>query len=217
MSSIRYRYHTAEFGEFDIHYRALRDRQQFSDDLGEADAVGISSATWPIFGLVWPSGEILARLMASYDIDGRRILEMGCGIGLASLVLNERMADISATDVHPRAEDFLQHNTQLNNGRHIPFLRTAWEDNQVDRFGIFDLLIGSDLLYEQDHPKFLSMFIKMYAKPNCEVIIVQAQRGYRRKFQYRMETLGFVVSEIEDLSPTLKEIGFKGNVIRFRR
>ena len=47
----------------------------------------------------------------------KRILEVGCGLGLASLVLNERSADISATDYHPEVETFLKINTELENHR----------------------------------------------------------------------------------------------------
>lgn len=36
------------------------------------------------------SGEVLAHLMFEHEIDGLKILEVGCGIGLASLVLNHR-------------------------------------------------------------------------------------------------------------------------------
>ena len=217
MSSIRYRYHTAEFGKYDIHYRTLRDRQQFEDDLGEAKSLGISSASWPLFGVVWPAGEILARLMLNYDIDSRRILEIGCGIGLASLVLNERMANVSATDIHPRAGDFLQYNSQLNCGRHIPFFRTAWEDLQIKNHGVFDLLIGSDLLYEQVHPKSLSLFIKKYAKPRSEVIIVEASRGYYSSFRDRMNNLGYTVTELDDSVLYLGSEKFKGKILRFRK
>jgi len=60
-SPLRFRYQTCEFGEHDIHYRSLRDKQQFEDINGEAEALGISSACWPIFGVLWPSGEVLAR------------------------------------------------------------------------------------------------------------------------------------------------------------
>ena len=97
MSVVRLRYHTIEFGELDIHLRTLRDNQQFSDDEGEAEALGISSAFWPLFGIVWDSGNVLAHLMVEYEIVGLRILEVGCGIALASLVLNHRLADITAT------------------------------------------------------------------------------------------------------------------------
>lgn len=33
--------------------RSLQDRQQYADPLGDADRLGISSATWPLFGLLW--------------------------------------------------------------------------------------------------------------------------------------------------------------------
>ena len=56
MSSLRFRYQTLEFGNADIHVRSLRDNQQFSDDDDIALKLGISSATWPLFGVVWASG-----------------------------------------------------------------------------------------------------------------------------------------------------------------
>jgi hypothetical protein len=52
MTTLRVRYQTLEFGTTDIHIRSLRDNQEFSDDEGAAAALGISSASWPIFGIV---------------------------------------------------------------------------------------------------------------------------------------------------------------------
>ena len=150
MSSLRVRYQTIEFDNVDIHVRTLRDRQQFSDDDGIAEDLGISSATWPLFGIIWASGEVLAHLMFDYDIEGKRILEVGCGIGLTSLMLNQRDADITATDHHPEAGSFLRQNVRLNAGEPIPFERTGWGD-EADQLGRFDLIIGSDLLYESEH------------------------------------------------------------------
>ncbi len=217
MTALRYRYQTAEIGKHDIHYRCLRDKSQFEDFYGEAQSVGISSTDWPIFGLVWQSGEILAELMTQINIEGRRILEIGCGVGLASLVLNERLADISATDIHPSAGDYLQYNTQLNNGKHIPFFRTAWEDDQNADFGQFDLIIGSDLLYQEQHSKNLSHFIQHFAKPKCEVIIVEAGRGFRKNFIFRMGSLGFSVEQIGITDFKSDSEKFKGRVLQFRR
>ena len=142
MSSLRTRYQTIEFGETDIHVQTLRDKQQYADNSGIASDLGISSAAWPLFGVIWASGEILAHLMYEYEVDGLRILEVGCGIALASLVLNHRCADITATDYHPEAGRFLRENASLNKGRIIPFVRTAWADAGSD-LGTFDLIIGS--------------------------------------------------------------------------
>ena len=84
-------------------------------------------------------------------IAGKRILEIGCGVGLASLVLNHRGADITATDYHPEANNFLKKNTHLNEDPDISFIRTGWEDLSPNTLGFFDLLIGSDLLYERNN------------------------------------------------------------------
>ena len=95
MTTLRLRYQTLEFETTDLHLCTLRDRNQFYDPAGEAEKLGISSAVWPLFGIAWPSGIVLAEFMQEYDIDNKRILEVGCGIGVSSLLLNKRNADIT--------------------------------------------------------------------------------------------------------------------------
>ena len=89
------------------HLRVLSDTRQFADPDGHGERLGISSAQWSLFGQVWPSGQQLAQAMLDFDIAGKRILELGCGIGLASLVLQRRGARVVASDIHPLAESFL--------------------------------------------------------------------------------------------------------------
>jgi len=218
MSTLRVRYQTLEFGDTDIHLRTLRDNQEFSDNQGEAEALGISSATWPLFGIVWPSGEVLAHLMSDFDIKGKRILEVGCGIALSSLVLNQREADITATDYHPEAGNFLQENTELNSDRDIPFVRTGWADEESD-LGTFDLIIGSDLLYERGHAEILSEFLNQHAKPHCEIIIVDPGRGHHARFSKLMVNLGFTHSQCrpENTEAYLAKELPKGQVLRYQR
>src|SRR6266850_1922734 len=102
-------------GVDDLIIRSLLDRQQFFDPDGDADRVGISSAAWPMFGLLWPSGSHLAARMALHPVSaGERILEIGCGLALASLVGHRRGADVTASDCHPLAQAFLEENLRLN-------------------------------------------------------------------------------------------------------
>ncbi len=216
-SSLRVRYQTLEFDGIDIHVRTLRDNQEFSDDDGIAEGLGISSATWPLFGIVWPSGEVLAHLMSDFHIEGKRILEVGCGIALSSLVLNHRHADITATDYHPEAGNFLQENTELNDDDNIPFVRTGWADDATN-LGEFDLIIGSDLLYEQEHAELLSEFIDQHAKSHCEIIIVDPGRGKHARFSKQMVKRGFSHSQSrpENIEYLVKPLP-KGQVLRYQR
>ncbi|EGV31728.1 Methyltransferase-16 [Thiorhodococcus drewsii AZ1] len=216
MPKIRVCYKTIEFGDTDIHVRTLRDKQQYSDDGGEALKRGISSALWPLFGVIWPSGEILARLMHDQDVEGLGILEIGCGIGLASLVLNQRLMDITATDYHPEAEGFLQHNVKLNDGKEIPFVCTGWEDEDSE-LGKFDLIIGSDLLYERGHVEVLASFIERHAKAACDVILVDPGRGYHARFSKKMVTLGYSHTQERPQHSDDFEQPFKGQILSYHR
>ncbi|NKB36011.1 MAG: methyltransferase [Gammaproteobacteria bacterium] len=190
MTALRLRYQTIEFDEVDIHIRTLRDKQQYSDPLGEAESMGISSAQWSFFGVVWEASKVLAREMADYEIGSKRILEIGCGMALSSLLLNSRHADISATDHHPQAGQFLEENVRLNGGQAIPFLRTDWK-TEHDGLGKFDLIIGADLLYERDHVEDVSAFINRHAQQSNEVIMVDPGRGNRSSFSKKMTSLGY--------------------------
>lgn len=216
MPPLRLRYQTLEFPNTDIHIRSLRDRQEFSDPLGEADALGISSAQWSLFGIVWDSSRALANQMVSFDIANKRILEVGCGMALASLLLSSRNADITATDYHPEAASFLIENTRLNSGNKIPFLRTHWRSTQ-DGLGGFDVIIGSDLLYEREHIELLSGFIDRHANPNCEVILVDPGRGNHALFSKKMCTLGYSHRQHHILPASGMSPSFKGQMLFYRK
>lgn len=216
MSPLRLRYQTLEFDTVDIHIRSLRDTQQFSDDEGAAEKLGISSAVWPLFGIIWISGEVLAHLMENFQIEGKRILEVGCGIGLASLMLNHRHADITATDYHPEAESFLVENVRLNQGKAIPFIRTDWDD-PASGLGRFDLLIGSDLLYEAGHVNLLSAFIDQHAAPHCDIILVDPGRGNHARFSKKMVALGYTHTQDSPAFDSRLTRPFHGKILRYHR
>lgn len=224
-SILRYRFHTQEIGEFDIHYRSLRDNQQFEDINQVAENLGVSPASWPMFGVVWQAGEVLAQIMAEHEVNNKRILEIGCGVALASLVLNKRGADISATDYHPSAEAYLDYNTTLNGDRRIPFLRASWQDPFDADFGKFDLIIASDVMFEPDHPDMLAAFVGRYARAHCEVIMADAGRGYKNSFIRSMTGQGFECEqlrhqngeEMDVIKPFTDPDGYKGKPLRFWR
>lgn len=190
--------------------------QQYSDPDDEALKLGISSANWSLFGVVWDSSQVLARLMVDYEIDGKRILELGCGIALSSLLLNRRGGDITATDYHPEAESYLQKNTRLNQDPDIPFFRADWDDAE-SRNGGFDLIVGSDVLYEQTKLSPLAGFIEGHARPTCEVVIVDPGRKLQGQFSRLMAQRGYSREEQkpEDVSGLKKT--FSGSILTYRK
>ncbi len=218
--------HIAVRGVDDIVIRSLLDRQQFSDPLGDALAQGISSAAWPMFGLLWPSGAQLAARIALRPVtDGERILELGCGLALASLVGHRRGADMTASDCHPLAESFLLENLRLNQLGPMKYRHGHWgghaaapargelpASEMLD--GRFQLIIGSDLLYERDDDGTLSRTIARHAAPGAEVWIVDPDRGNRAAFHRQRLAAGVSGREERlDRAAAGFQLAYKGRLL----
>lgn len=216
MTTLRLRYQTVEFGKVDIHLCTLRDNQEFHDPSGVAEKLGISSATWPIFGILWPSSLVLANHMCDYDVGSKRILELGCGMALSSLLLNKQQKDITATDYHPESHHFLDRNTALNGDKLIPYQQADWADHS-DTLGLFDIIIGSDVLYEDNHIEILANFIQDHALPACEVIVVDPGRGRKNKLSNRLATFGFTCTQTQPPHTDYLDKPFKGHILSYRR
>ena len=216
-------------GVADLTIRSLLDRQQFADPLGAADRLGISSATWPLFGLLWPSGAQLAARLAARPVNaGERILEIGCGLGLASLVGHRCGADVTASDCHPLAGAFMLENLRLNALAPIKYRHGHWsasapqhqhalDDGLQALRGQFDLIIGSDLLYERDDEGALARFIARHAAPGAQVWIVDPDRGNRAAFNRQMAAQGFALREERlDRPAALGNEAYKGRLLSYR-
>lgn len=216
MTNIRLSYQTVEFGKIDIHLCTLRNRQEFYDPKGIAEKIGISSATWPLFGVIWPSSLVLAHFISDYSTGSKRILEIGCGMALSSLLLNKRSDDITATDYHPETGKFLQRNTLLNEDQPIAYEQVDWAIGD-DTLGLFDLIIGSDLLYEEQHVDLLAHFIENHSKPTCEVILVDPGRGRKNKLSARMIEFGYSSLHLKPVHTDYLDDQFKGHIMKFER
>lgn len=125
-----------------------------------------------------------------FELDGKRVLEIGCGIGLTSIVLHNMGIDITASDYHPLARKFLDENILNNELSPIKFQTGNWEaENPL--LGEYDLIIGSDVLYEPAHAESVSRFIDYHSSIEVEVIIIDPNRGNRANFTKKMITLGY--------------------------
>lgn len=219
-------------GVDDVYIRSLQDRRQFYDPHGEAARLGISPAVWPLFGLLWPSAVHLAAHLAKRPVcPDEKILEVGCGLALASIVGHRRGARITASDCHPLAEKFLRENLRMNKlSSSLKYRHGQWgleqplTDQEAGRpvlSGRYDLVIGSDLLYDRDMPAELASFIDAHAKEEAEVWIVDQNRGYRPAFNRHMQSHGFTLikdKHLRDDEPA--EAGatqYKGRLLKYHR
>ncbi|MSQ21635.1 MAG: SAM-dependent methyltransferase [Betaproteobacteria bacterium] len=211
-------------GVDDLIIRSLLDRLQYADPDGDAERLGISSALWPLFGLLWPSGAHLAARMAEHPVvPAERILEIGCGLALASLVGHRRGADVTASDRHPLAERFLKENLRVNALAPMKYQHGNWASpDHIGRSnavaGEYDLIIGSDLLYERDDNADLAGFIARHASPHAAVWIIDPNRSNRAAFHRQMAAGGFLMQEERiDLAASMHSPAYHGRCLIYAR
>lgn len=210
--------------------RSLKDHQQYYDPNGAAQRLGICSASWPLFGLVWPSSVYLAERLLQRPLDpDERILEIGCGLALPTLVGRRRGARVTASDRHPMTRPFLEANAQLNDIGPVKYRHGQWglegnvciKDTGAEPLSArYDLIIGSDLLYDRDAPAELAYFVDDHAEARAEVWIIDPDRGHRPAFTRQMALYGFELVEqtrIDDDIAADGERSYKGRLLRYQR
>ena len=97
----------------------------------------------PYWAELWPAARALAAALP--DVDGLRIVELGCGLGLPSLVAAARGAVVTATDWAEEAVQLLRRNADRN-GIDLRVERRDWREPSVERF---ELALAADVLYER--------------------------------------------------------------------
>ena len=216
MPGYRLKQATYRFCDADYRIESLLDRQQYDDGDRESQRLGISSATWCLFGQVWPAAQVLCTRLCDAALSGKRVLEIGCGLGLASLMLQRRGIDITASDYHPQARVFLERNARLNELQPIKFLDGNWETENPN-LGHFDFIIGSDILYQPQHAEQVSRFVSRHSSGDVDVMVVDPGRENTSRFGAAMRRLGYR-HRFERFDETVASgERCRGRVLRFRR
>jgi predicted nicotinamide N-methyase len=103
----------------------------------------------PYWAELWPSGLALARVVRRRDVDGLRVLELGCGLAVPSIVAALGGAQVLATDWSPEALEVAAANAERNSAD-VEVELVSWSDSaRLEREAPWDLVLGADLLYEQ--------------------------------------------------------------------
>ena len=109
----------------------------------------------PYWAELWPSGVALARVVGERDLTGRRVLELGAGLGLPSLAAALRGAAALATDWAEEAVALLRENAAAN-AIALRAERVRWDEPAVLLAEApWDVVLGADLLYEERNATLL--------------------------------------------------------------
>lgn len=176
----------------------IRDLDESIDILcahfGEADQdQSLAEEHCPYFGVMWEAGIGLSQYLTKDMCAGKRILEIGCGLALPSFVATRFGGDVIATDFHADVPIFIDINKKKN-GIDFDYQVMNWR-SEIERtkntLGTFDLVLGSDILYESQHSLEVAKALIAFLNPGGKIILADPGRAYIQKFVTTMKELGY--------------------------
>jgi len=180
-----------QVGGLEVRLEALKDFEGVLDFYAREHPAEVELI--PYYGVLWPSGLALAEHIAGRfrSLAGVRAVELGCGLGLPSIVAARLGARVLATDFHPGNERLLRRNAELN-GLDIEYLPMRWESPPEGRS--FALVLGSDLVYERKSLGALAACAARLCAPGGRIVLSDPGRDNLQEAVSRIEGLGFASS-----------------------
>jgi predicted nicotinamide N-methyase len=141
----------------------------------------------PYWSILWRSGVALARELEALDLQGRRVIELGCGLGVPSIAAARAGAVVLATDTEPDALALVARNAAAN-AAGLDTARVDWAAPEtLIEMGPFDLVLGADVLYERPSVTRLLKLLPELApesliadpgRPAAEAFLEEARRRW---------------------------------------
>lgn len=172
----------------------------------------------PYWAELWAS----AVAMSEYLVENQHLItpsvkvtEIGCGLGLPSIIAGKLGAEVCLTDYDKDSLDF----AKMNWERNLPHKTARFEQldwRNPDPSVAADLLLASDVAYEKRAFEPLLTTFKELLKPNGIILLAEPNREMFRPFVDTLHTEGYSVKHSQR-QVTLKGHTFLINVYELRR
>lgn len=146
----------------------------------------------PYWAELWPSAIGLSHfLLRNPDlIKGKRVLELGVGLGLTSLVIRSlQPGRLLLTDYETDALQLVKENFLLNEFPEPEIQLLDWRQPHLQE--TFDRIVASDILYEERFFRPLILLFKRYLRFDGKIIIAEPNRAIAKKFFEMLMNFGF--------------------------
>jgi predicted nicotinamide N-methyase len=144
----------------------------------------------PYWADVWESAIVLAEEVAAMEGRGLSLLELGCGLGLPSLVAARRGFAVVASDYEEPALEGVRYNAERNGvGDRVATQVVDWR-RPPEGLGRFDRVVAADVLYETHHAAALAGIIDRTLADGGSALVADPGRLKAAAFSPACEALG---------------------------
>jgi predicted nicotinamide N-methyase len=190
-------------------------------DLAESDP----EKNLPYWAEIWPSGVALADAILKQPelVSRKRVLELGCGIGITAVAASHAGGDLVISDYSADALVLAQNNLRTNGGYATDALQVNWRrtNEAFDRTvgEGFPVVLAADVLYEsRDIEPLLAFFLRVVA-PGGLLWLAEPGRDVAGRFLERAALQGWsgLREEHDGPWPDPKDEGVIVRIYQLRR
>jgi predicted nicotinamide N-methyase len=98
---------------------------------------------------------------------------------------------VLTTDFHPLVEEYFHRNC-MHSQVSASYKRLNWREESLEKF---DVVMGSDVLYESQHAMDVAKALLKFVKPGGKMLLSDPGRNYLPKFLEAMKQAGARMSE----------------------
>ena len=198
-----------------IRMAIVDDPDQLLDTLSKEDRWGILHL--PYWTYLWPSAIGLARhLDWNHQFAGQRVLEIGCGFGLAGIVACQKGGTVLFTDYEQDTLAFARYNVLQNwCADRASFVQMDW--NTPCLKGNFSHILASDVIYDDTHWNPILALLQTHLTPDGEAIFSEPNRTSVSGFLERISRYGFTYTKQTDDVVGLDGVVFKISIYCLKR
>jgi 2-polyprenyl-3-methyl-5-hydroxy-6-metoxy-1,4-benzoquinol methylase len=141
---------------------------------------------FPLWAKAWEASWVLADFLAGLPAEpGKRLIEIGCGLGLVGVVAASFGHKVIMTEHNPDAIEFARANAEMNHCADTEIMDLDWSSPGL--YGRFDYIVGSEVVYhEKDFGPLRNLFDRLL-KPESEVILCEGIRRTSLDFFKEMQ------------------------------
>jgi predicted nicotinamide N-methyase len=156
----------------------------------------------PYWAQPWPSSALLAEAVFHGPAgNGRPAIEIGCGVGVVSIAAALMGWAVTASDYDEDATFFARYNAHLN---HVELAGSICLDYRIPLDEPrFDLILGSDLLYERNKCEPVARWVASALRPGGEAWLSDPNRSAADGFEDWARSFGLdpVMERVETTAP----------------
>ncbi|MDR1856646.1 MAG: class I SAM-dependent methyltransferase [Desulfovibrio sp.] len=162
----------------ELHVLTIRDMQRHLESVAKSPSLSDPLRQLPLWAKIWPASLVLGRLLRHFRPDGRRLLELGGGVGVASLIAARHgFARITLTDANADALDFARANVLRNGLENVVEVRHCDVTRPPDFDEPFDIIAAAELLYlDELHRPLTKLLARHLAPGGIAVLCTEAKR-----------------------------------------